>query len=537
MSAATTNKDVSARHELKRTARGGFAFTVGLFASNLFQFGFIVMTTHLLTQGSAGALFEAIEIFAICNFTLGADVGLLRFAPIFRSRRSQDLRRLQIVAFGPAMLLSLLVATLVFTYAPQLVNVFIHGSTIHSGAVTSLRILAVFLPTGTLVQIACASLRAWSARAVVTIQSFIQPIGRTLLIGGVAVVGVTLRLATFAYVVPVAASCLLGVGLLLNRINATAVDPDQPPASLRSIASEFWRFSGFAFFGIVFVGLIASLDTLLVGAFRTARLAAAYAVASRYVGLGTFALQAIISSVAPQISRLQDAGRRSAAHDVYKSATWWSITASWPPLLVLAVFAPVFQRLFGSGYVLGSTALSILACSMLVNTGTGPNGITLQMSGKSGQTLFMLTVGLLLNVGLNIWLIPTMGLVGAAIAWTATLVSNAVIANGFLWRQFRFTPFGPGYAYAAAASLGCFGVLGLATRLVFGASLMSLVAFGLVSSSIYVVVVYRGRHILRLDAFESIYAVVFRIGRRLLPARVDDAISRWRGIGAHSRTR
>jgi O-antigen/teichoic acid export membrane protein len=504
------------RGELRSAARGGVAFTVGIFVSLILQIGFLKLLTHSLDQSDVGALLEAVAIFTICNNTaeLGADTGLLRFSPIFYKRRPQDIRRLHVVALAPALVASTLAAVLLFIFSPQLVHVFVHH-TVHKGAATSLRILACFLPAVTLTTVICAGLRAWTTRAVVIINSFLVAIARPVIFAAFLVLGVTLKLATIAYAIPTAAAFVAAAIVLAAKFRGTVIDRDAPVAPYGEIASQFWRFSLPRTFGAILQILLLSFDVLLVGAFLSARDAAAYSVASRYALYATFALQAIVASVVPQLSRLMDALDYSSVRIVYKSSTWWTIIASWPALLVLAVFAPFLLSLFGHGYVIASSALTVLSLAMLVSTGTGPSGPLLQMAGRSGVVLAIQGISLVLNLGLDIWLIPRIGLVGAALGWLASILISQLAISGVIWRNFGVQPFGSGYWITGGAALGCYGVLGLATRLAFGATAVAFVSYAIVSSVLYAVVLFRWRKTLQFDAFESLYGGIFRRARRM----------------------
>ena len=504
--------------ELRSAARGGVAFTVGIFVGLIFQFGWLKLLTRTLDQSDVGALVEALAIFTICSNAaeLGADTGLMRFGPIFHRRRPQDLRRLHVVALGPALVASTLVAILLFVYSPQLVHVFVHHA--HKGATTVLRVVACALPAVTLTTVISAGLRAWTTHIVVVINSFLVPIARPMVLAAFLVAGITLKLAAIAYVIPAGAGFVVAAIVLGAKLRSTGAAPGEPVASYERIAGEFWRFSLPRTFGAIMQVLLLSLDVLLVGAFLSARQAAAYSFASRYAVYATFALQAIVASVLPQMSRLMDARDYVSVKIVYKSSTWWTIAASWPALLALATFAPLFLSLFGPGYVSGSSALTIIALAMLANTGTGASGPLLQMAGRSGVSLVLLTMSLAINIGLDVWLIPRHGLVGAALALLASVVFNTVLTSTIIWRNFGVEPFGTGFWITAGAALACYGVLGLAARLAFGTRAVGFVLYAIISSVLYVFVLFRSRKTLHLDAFESFYAGVFRGARRLRAA-------------------
>jgi O-antigen/teichoic acid export membrane protein len=116
-------------------------------------------------------------------------------------------------------------------------------------------------------------------------------------------------------------------------------------------------------------------------------------------------------------------------------------------------------------------------------------------------------VSLVTNLGLNLWLIPKYGINGSAIAFAVGIVAD----NGMTMLVVRFKlkvqPFGRGYAIVVAASTLCFGVLGLLVRQALGMTMVSFLSFGLVSTSLYLWVIWRFRGVLRLgfirDALRS----------------------------------
>jgi O-antigen/teichoic acid export membrane protein len=506
----TGSGDGGARGELRVAARRGSAFTLGGFFNGFLQFAFLALITHTIAQRDVGALLEAIAIFTIGSNVaeLGADSGLLRMMPIFHRRRPQDLRRLANVSVGPALVASCIVAVLVYIFAPQLSDVFVHHA---SKPETSddLRIIALFLPISTVATVISAGLRTWSARIPVVLNNFLVPFARPVLFTMFLIVGVNAKLALIAWGVPTIAVLVLAALALDRHIRETLVDTavaGVEPAPYGAVALEFWRFSLPRTFGAMFQVFITYIDILLVGAYRTAGSAASYSVASRYVTFSTFALGAVVSAVATQLSRLMDGRDYDKVNAVYKSATWWTAAASWPPLLVLAVFSPLFMTIFGHGYRSGAGALTILSLAMLVTIGTGPNGLLLLMSGRSGLNLAIQGLGLAVNVGLNVWLIPILGLPGAAIAWAATILVTCFCASFILWKSFRIQPFGRGYLAVVLAAGGCFGALGLIARAAFGTGVVTFVVFAIVSCSLYAGALFKARRVLNLDAFGAAFS-------------------------------
>jgi hypothetical protein len=192
-------------------------------------------------------------------------------------------------------------------------------------------------------------------------------------------------------------------------------------------------------------------------------------------------------------------GDRAQAQTVYQTATWWLIVVSWPLFLSLAVFGPALLGVFGSGFDDGATALAILSMAMLVNLGTGNVTVVLLMGGKSSWNLLNTAVALILNVGLNLVLIPRFGMEGAAIAWAVSIIVDNLMALTEVWLFLGMRPFGPGYLPATSAALGCFGLVGLAARGILGTTDGAFVVFMLVAVPLYAAVLWRLRRRLRLD--------------------------------------
>ena len=84
----------------------------------------------------------------------------------------------------------------------------------------------------------------------------------------------------------------------------------------------------------------------------------------------------------------------------------------------------------------------ILALAMMIQTVTGNNTVALNMAGRSGANLAIGAIALATNIGMNLWLIPLMGINGAAVVWLVTIVVTQVITSAVLYRSVGLAPFG-----------------------------------------------------------------------------------------------
>ena len=119
--------------------------------------------------------------------------------------------------------------------------------------------------------------------------------------------------------------------------------------------------------------------------------------------------------------------------------------ATFPLYLVLAIFPAVILGIFGSRYTAGASALTVLSLAMLINLGTGNVTVVLLMGGKSSWSAINAGAALIANVGLNLLLVPRIGILGAAIAWSASIAMDNVTAMIEIRWVMGLAPFGPGY--------------------------------------------------------------------------------------------
>jgi O-antigen/teichoic acid export membrane protein len=272
----------------------------------------------------------------------------------------------------------------------------------------------------------------------------------------------------------------------------------------RKLAGEFWGFTALRGFQATFQIVILWLDILLVGAIVSSYAAGVYSAVSKLAIIGTFALEGNRLAIAPQLSGLLARRHYDQAARLYQNATRWLMLASWPFYLVLAIFPGVILGIFGHRYAAGATALTVLSLAMLVNLGTGNVTVVLLMGGKSSWSAINAGAALTANVGLNLLLVPRMGITGAAIAWAVSIIIDNVTAMIEVRWVLGMAPFGPGYGLVAAMTVGCFGVPGVAARLLLGQTLLGLVAGSAAGLAAFAVAVYLARAPLQITGLTAV---------------------------------
>jgi O-antigen/teichoic acid export membrane protein len=495
--------------DVSSLARGGVLNMVATAVAAVLGFVLVVVVTRGLGAHGAGAFFEVIGVFTILanSAELGADTGLVR--AVARSRALGavgELRRLTRVALLPVLAGGIVFAVATWLAAPWLAQIFLRGVDQTRGVV-DIRLLVAFLPLTAVTIVALAGTRGFATMLpYALVESIGKPLGRVLLVGLVLLAGLGGTAALVAWAVPNAIGCVAAL-LILARLVRAAEHANRSVAgdirTARQLGVEFWRFSAPRGLAGAFQVTVVWLNILLVGALDSTRDAGVYAAVSKLVQVGVFATEAVRISIAPQISALLARHEVPRAQVVYQVGTWWLVGLCWPLYLSLLAFGPVVLRVFGPEFVKGSTALAILSIAMLANLATGNVTTILLMGGKSSWNLLNTLLSLALNVGLNLLLIPRMGITGAAIAWTASILFENLAATIQVWLLLRLQPFGRGWFVAALQSALWLGGLGLAARALFGQTLAGLAVFAALAIPGYLVLLWRSRATLQLGALSE----------------------------------
>jgi O-antigen/teichoic acid export membrane protein len=203
-------------------------------------------------------------------------------------------------------------------------------------------------------------------------------------------------------------------------------------------------------------------------------------------------LTSVSLTFSPFVADLHHRGERERLDSLYKQVTRWTLAATIPVLLVLAILPGPVLRIFGADFVEGEAALRILIVGMIVPVMVGTVGFILIMAGRTGWDLLVYMSAFALDVGIALALAGpnALGLRGAAIAQACTLTFSAVVRLLLVRRFLRIWPFDRGYVRLLPATVA--GGLAMAlTHAVLPAErwLVDLAASFAAGSLVYAVVV------------------------------------------------
>lgn len=192
----------------------------------------------------------------------------------------------------------------------------------------------------------------------------------------------------------------------------------------------------------------------------------------------------------PFVADLHNRGENERLDKLFKALTRWTLAATMPAFLLLAIAPGPVLRIFGSDFTGGDAeaALLIILIGQFINLATGSVGFVLIMVGRTGWDLVVYAASLALNLGLAFWLCPEYGLVGAAVANAVTFALSKWARLALVRRFVRIQPYDRAYGRLVAPSLAGVLVMWAVHSTIAGDGLADLIATGVAGTAAYGVV-------------------------------------------------
>lgn len=482
----------------ERLARSGSYSLIGSSVAALAALVLAVLIGNGLGAHGTGVFFQAIGFFTIVSqiLRLGTNSSIVRsISEQHAFSRIGESWRTVVIAVVPVAVLSVLVAIGIYVSAAPLAE-WLSGAGETRELEELLRDIAPYVvPSAILAVLLTATRMMRGIVAFTLLQNILLPLSRVLLVALALVWAADALGAVRAWMAVLPLWLIVTIAVLARPVilDWRARRAATEPAGVA--ARRFWAFSGTRAVGGALETTLEWSDVLIVAALASPSAAGVYAIATRTVRAGQVVDQAMRLAVSPAISRLLARGDLLGARTLHTKVTRAMILTSWPFYLTLATMGPAVLAMFGPEFVAGSIVLTILAGAMMIATSAGMLQSVLLQGGKSSWQMYNKAFALALSVGLNLLLVPVLGILGAALTWTACVIIDTAIASWQVHRRMRMLLEPRKLLLAMAIPLAVFGVGGLTVRLVFGATFPALIGGLLVCGAIYLVVLWflRGR--------------------------------------------
>ncbi len=408
------------------------------FAGKLFVTGIRFVTALVLARALGPTEYGQYNLaLTVATFTsafalLGFDVGIVRFLAAALTR-GDTLRVHQVLRLGflLPMAAAVLAAFVIVIAAEPLTRILFDNPQL----TPLVRLSGLLVPVIVWNTMGEAALRGFKQQTTaVGVTSFFQSTVRLGLVVVLALTRANAVSALLAFLFASSATAAFFWALLRKQLAVRV-------ARSKVLARELLVFSLPVYGSDLLEVLSASVPTFLLGISNPVSSVGVFAIAMQLTVIGQFFHSAFVTASMPIVSEFNERGARAELGRLYRAISKWSFTLNLPLFFILVLFPSQLLSLFGASFAVGSTALTILAWSTLVNTGTGISGVMLVMTGHTRLELLNTLLSTAVLIAASVLFIPPYGLNGAAVALLGASLTLNFLRLVQTYRLFHLLPY------------------------------------------------------------------------------------------------
>jgi len=413
VNASSPMKSDKRESTLESLLRGSIFSFSGLIIHQIAGVGLRVVLARYLTPEEFGLvnLGLAVMIIVASLSLMGYQNGVTRFIAFYNGRGERNKTKASVISALCFVIPSGLFAGLmVFVFSRHISLRVFHNE----GLVPLLEIFAAAIPLYALTEFAVAGLRGLKKIHLVVLTDRILWRLLPLAIFPLIFIYLDLRVtgAAYAFLVTIIAMCLTS-GFLLYR----EVAPYPTSADTKACFKEISRFSWPLGLVNITNNMKTRADIFLLGLFLGAVEVGLFSVASTLSAFINLFLSSVVIIFAPVASELYSRRDTKEIARIFSLVTKWLFLLVFPLVLILIIFPErSIVLLFGGPYEDAVPILVILSTCYFVKTVVGPTGATVLAMGRSRTYMNINLATVIIGLGLALTLIPTVGVIGAALA-------------------------------------------------------------------------------------------------------------------------
>jgi O-antigen/teichoic acid export membrane protein len=415
---------------------------------------FNVLVARLLGPRQVGVYYLALTVAYLTGVIAvgGLDTTVIRYLARFRVEDNwgafRGTLRFALRAVGAFGIIG---SVVVLAGAPWFANVVFRKPEV----TTPLRVVALYVPLFAFEMVLLAATQSFKRMQYkVYIEAMLNPTLRIILAFSVYLMGGRVCAILAVYILSLFICAVLAVFALRKCIPVKL--SDYAPSIDRQDLMKYWHP---LFWGNVLNFLVLYADSLVLAHYRSTAEVGLYSVCIRLVIVQGFFLGVITQIFGPMISELHHRGEIAQLAEYSKVVTLWAVEVFAPFALFFAVARHEILGLFGEGFRVASPALLILIVGQFVNYVTGPTGVIINMGGWSRVQLWNSALSLALQTIVAFLWVPSMGIIGAALANSAAVICVNLLQVYQVHRLLRFHPFSLALVKPFLASLAGYAVV------------------------------------------------------------------------------
>ncbi|MCH8003562.1 MAG: flippase [Nanoarchaeota archaeon] len=422
-------------YAIKKVAKGGFIIFIGIIFSSIAFLFYKILAARYLGPADYGLLTLGITILNVASLfgLVGIHQSIGKFINHYLAKKQYEkVKGLLISSF--IITISLSIVILLFLYYSS--NIIAEKIFNIQGLNTIIAIFSLGVPFSVLTQLLKYYFFAFKKPEFVIIsESVFEKILNLVLLIAVISVSASLYAISWVYVVSLIVSFMIGTLLLTSKVKDILKKSLKPKFDFKQLIS----FSS----PLILVGILGTAlawtDTIFIGIFKSSTDVGIYNVAYIIASALMIFWMSFGDIFYPIISELYAKKAKNLIRKNFEIVSRWIFIIAFPLFIIVLVFpSPIISLVFGEDYQGAALPLSILIIGYFIITAFGLAEQGLRTFKKT-KFLGVLTLFVfLMNVILNIILIPLIGIVGAAIATTFSLLILSLVRLTYFRRMLKF---------------------------------------------------------------------------------------------------
>ncbi len=404
------------KKHLNIIASGALITLIGILISKLFSYSYRLIVSRLGSEsyGLISLAFAVVGILSIFT-SIGLDFGITRYISYYKSKN--DLPRLKgtfFSAFKISFVLSIIFSIILFFSSNFISNNLFHNQNLS----IILKIFSLVLIFQSVRKIITETLRAFKKINYYVISlNIIEPVINLILTLIFIYLGYHLIGISIAYVSAVFISLAISIYFLEKKVFPVFTSKIASIYENKELISYSWPLM----FSTALARFIVWTDILFLGFYKTVSDVGIYNTAIPTAQLLLIAPTAILNLFVPIITELIAKNNPDEIKTVYQTTTKWIFFINLPITLFFIINSTSLLRiLFGAEYSIGFISLIILSIGYFINSILFASRYMLDSLKKTKFILLNTIIVTIINIILNLILIPKYGILGAAIATALT---------------------------------------------------------------------------------------------------------------------
>lgn len=469
---------------LTRVASGGGIVLLGVVLELGISFLAKLLIARVLGPVNYGVVSLGVTTMVVVStlVLLGLHTGVGRYLPRFDD--SEQRRGVLVSAFQIAVPLSMAAGGVVCVFAPVIATVGFNDPSV----TPVLRVFGLVIPLAAVMKLTIGTSRGLQqVLPKVSIRNVTLPVVRfgaviVILLLGFGALGV-------AWAYAIAYTGAVGVGLyFLWRDTALFSWGNEA----RPMHRELLVFSAPLVISTAMTFVFSDIDTFMLGYFSPTGDVGIYNTVYPLAHLLVVPMTSFGFIVMPVVSSLHERGDRDTMRQLYQTTSKWIFLVSFPVFAIIVCFPThAIGLTFGPAYVDGALALTVLSGAFFTHAIAGPNYDLLTSIGRTRRIMAVDTLVALLNIGLNLLLIPRYSFLGAAVATAAAYVVMNALYCVQLYVETGIQPLTPALVRTALIGTATIAVLYGTVRTLFTVTVPVFIGTIIVFGLVYLLVVVR----------------------------------------------